>query len=68
MLKVFINDANDRLRKNASDAIASFAEEDLIKTFILGLKRFTNYPPVNVKVLRRKVADKVITTNAYPFS
>jgi alkylation response protein AidB-like acyl-CoA dehydrogenase len=68
MLKVFINDANDRLRKNASDAIASFAEEDLIKTFILGLKRFTNYPPVNVKELRRKVADKVIATNAYPFS
>ncbi len=67
MLKVFINDANDRLRKNASDAIASFAEEDLIKTFLLGLKRFTNYPPVNVKALRRKVADKVIEKNEYPF-
>jgi len=66
-LKVFINDATDRLRKSAKDAIASFAEEDLIKTFVLGLKRFTAYPPVNVKALRRKVADKVIAENDYPF-
>jgi len=67
MLKVFITDANDRLRKNASDAIASFAEADLVKTFLLGLKRFTAYPPVNVKNLRREVADKIIAENAYPF-
>jgi len=67
MLKVFINDANDRLRKNASDAITSFAEPDLIKTFLLGLKRFTNSTPVNVKALRRQIADAVIAENAYPF-
>ena len=67
MLKVFITDANDRLRKNATDAIVSFAEEDLIKTFLLGLKRFTNFTPVNVKALRRQIADVVIAENAYPF-
>ena len=67
MLKVFINDANDRLRKNASDAIVSFAEDDLVKTFLLGLKRFTNFTPVNVKTLRRQIADVVIAENAYPF-
>ena len=67
MLKVFITDANDRLRKNASDAIVSFAEDDLVKTFLLGLKRFTNFTPVNVKALRRQIADVVIAENAYPF-
>ena len=67
VIKVFISDANDRLHKNAKDAIASFAEEDLIKTLLLGLKRFTAYPPVNVKALRREIADKVIAENTYPF-
>ncbi len=67
MLRVFITDANDRLRKNATDAVVSFAEEDLIKTFLLGLKRFTAYPPTNVKKDRRLIADLVIEKNEYCF-
>jgi len=67
MLRVFITDANDRLKKNATDAIVSFAEEDLVKTFLLGLKRFTAYPPTNVKKDRRVVADFVIDKNEYNF-
>ncbi len=65
MLQVFFTDANDRLRKNAQDAITSFADEDLIKTFLLGLKRFTNYPPCNVKKQRRLIADVMIKANEY---
>ena len=65
ILRVFFTDANDRLRKNAQDAIASFAEEDLVKTFLLGLKRFTNYPPCNVKKDRRLIADTIIKANEY---
>lgn len=67
MLRVFITDANDRLRKNATDAVVSFAEEDLVKTFLLGLKRFTAYPPTNVKKDRRMIADLVIEKNEYCF-
>lgn len=65
ILRVFFTDANDRLRKNAQDAIVSFAEEDLVNTFLLGLKRFTNYPPSNVKKDRRLIADTVIKANEY---
>jgi alkylation response protein AidB-like acyl-CoA dehydrogenase len=57
MLQVFIHDATARMSRNATDALASFAEGDLLKTFLMGVKRFTKYPAVNVKVKRRLVAD-----------
>ena len=57
MLQVFIHDATTRMAKNATDALASFAEGDLLKTFLMGVKRFTKYPAVNVKEKRRLVAD-----------
>jgi len=67
MLQVFLHDANSRIHKNATDALISFAEGDLLKTMLLGLKRFTKYPPVNVKNLRRKIAAQLINDNAYNF-
>jgi hypothetical protein len=67
MLKVFFNDATSHITKAASDAIASFAEGDLLKTFLMGIKRFTKYPPVNVKNARRLVADALIGADDYCF-
>jgi len=67
MLKVFMTDATARVHKNATDALVSFAEGDLLKTMLLGLKRFTKYPPVNVKKARRMIAELVIDKEDYPF-
>ncbi len=67
ILKVFINDATVRMSRNATDALCSFAEGDLLKTFLMGLKRFTKYPPVNVKAERRKVAAALISKNGWCF-
>ncbi len=67
MLRVFFNDATARMHKSATDALASFAEGDLLKTFLMGVKRFTKYPPVNVKDARRKIADALIEANDYCF-
>jgi hypothetical protein len=66
-LKVFFSDVNHRVEKNASDAIQSFTDGDLQKTFLLGLKRFVKYPPVNVKAARRIVAETLIAQNQYCF-
>lgn len=65
VLKTFIHDANARVAKNGLDAVASFAEGDLLNTFVAGIRRFTAYPPQNVKALRRVVADYCIAANAY---
>jgi len=67
MLKVFMTDATAQIHKNATDALVSFAEGDLLKTMLLGLKRFTKYPPVNVKKARRMIAEVVIDKEDYPF-
>ena len=67
ILKVFFTDATSRIHKNATDALTSFAEGDLLKTMLMGLKRFTKYPPVNVKAARRKIAAQLIEKNEYCF-
>ncbi len=67
MLQVFFHDANARIHKFATDALVSFADGDLLRTLLMGLKRFTKYPPRNVKKLRRTVADTMIEKNAYCF-
>jgi hypothetical protein len=65
ILRVFLHDATARLGKNASDAVASFVEGDLLRTFSMGIKRFTKYPLQNVKALRRTIANYLIAKNAY---
>ena len=65
ILKVYFHDVNARMAKNASDAVASFTEGDMLRTFSMGIKRFTKYPLQNVKTQRRIVADFLIEKNAY---
>jgi alkylation response protein AidB-like acyl-CoA dehydrogenase len=67
MLSVFMHDTNMNMIKFGTDALASFAEGDLLRTMLMGLKRFTKYPPQNVKRLRRVIADKMIAENSYCF-
>lgn len=67
MFRVFLNDVNHRMRKNASDSVATIASGDLLKTFSMGIQRFTSYPLQNVSQLRKEIAQKVIDENRYPF-
>ena len=67
VLKVQFADATARITKWATDALCSYAEGDLLKTFLMGLKRFTKYPPVNVRDCRRAVAQAMIEKNEYCF-
>ncbi len=65
ILKVFFQDCNDRLAKFAKEALCAFASGDLLKTMLMGVRRFTSYPAVNTKVLRRKIAKHSIAANCY---
>ena len=67
MLQVFFHDVTARMSKNATDAIASFTEGDLLKTFLMGVKRYTKYPPVNVKTQRRVIAEALRGANGWCF-
>ena len=67
MMRVFLNDASDRINKNGKDAINAFAGGDEQRMLLLGLKRFTKTEPLNTKEARRRIADKLIEKNGYCF-
>ena len=64
-LKVYIYDTQARIVKAATDALSSFAKGDEMLIMLRGLKRFSKYPPQNVKELRRKVARPLIDADGY---
>ncbi|MGK0365813.1 MAG: alkylation response protein AidB-like acyl-CoA dehydrogenase [Saprospiraceae bacterium] len=65
ILKTYIYDAAAQMEKFSKDALVSFTEGDLLKTMLMGLKRFVKYPPTNVKENRRLIASKLIEANGY---
>ena len=67
LLRVLTYDAQSRLAKAAHDALASFAEGDVLKTLQMGVKRFTKYPTPQVRDDRRQIADVQLAANAYAF-
>ena len=67
ILSILMHDAQSRISKSATDALISFATGDELKIMLMGIKRFTRYPAVNVVALRRKIADKAIQANNYNY-
>ncbi|MEO6882407.1 MAG: acyl-CoA dehydrogenase family protein [Bacteroidia bacterium] len=67
MMRIFINDAADRINKNGKEAINSFVQGDEQRMMLMGLKRFTKTESFNAKDARRNVAAKLITENKYCF-
>ncbi|MCE3277907.1 MAG: fadE [Bacteroidetes bacterium] len=67
MMKVYINDAADRIHKSGKEAINSFSDGDEQRGMLMGMKRFTKTDPINTTELRRNVAAKLIAENKYCF-
>jgi alkylation response protein AidB-like acyl-CoA dehydrogenase len=67
MMRCYLNDAVDRLNKAGREAINAFAGGDEQRMMLLGLKRFTKTEPFNSKDARRRIADKLIAANKYPW-
>ena len=67
IMRCYLNDANDRLNKAGKEAINAFATGDEQRMMLLGLKRFTKTEPFNSKDARRRIADKMIAENKYPW-
>ncbi len=67
MLQVFLHDAANRIEKNGTDALVSFAEGDELRMMLMGVRRFAKHTPANVKEARRTVAAELIAANGYCF-
>jgi len=67
MMRCYLNDAVDKVNKAGKEAINAFAGGDEQRMMLLGLKRFTKTAPFNSKDARRRIADKMIAENKYPW-
>jgi alkylation response protein AidB-like acyl-CoA dehydrogenase len=65
ILRVFLNDSASRIHTAGREAVCSFSEGDELRMLLMGLKRFTKTDPINTKNLRREIASKLISENAY---
>jgi hypothetical protein len=66
ILKLYLHDAQSKIAKWATDALASFATGDELTIMLKGVGRFSKYPVQNVKELRRAIAKACIEKNGYP--
>jgi alkylation response protein AidB-like acyl-CoA dehydrogenase len=67
IMRVYINDAADKIAKAGKEAINSFAGSDERNVMLNGLKRFTKTEGINTTAARRVIADKLIKENKYCF-
>jgi len=60
-----INDAFARVGLLATEALASMAEGDTLRTQLSGLRKLTRFTPINPTRLRRAIARRVIEAEQY---
>jgi alkylation response protein AidB-like acyl-CoA dehydrogenase len=64
----YIYDATDRIEVEARRALARIAEGDTLRTQLAVLRRFLRRTPPDLIGLRRRVADRALELNRYPFA
>jgi alkylation response protein AidB-like acyl-CoA dehydrogenase len=67
IMRVYINDAADRIHKSGKEAINTFTAGDEQRMMLVGLKRFTKTEPINTTEARRTISAKLIAENKYCF-
>ena len=67
MMRVYINDAAEKIARSGKEALNSFAEGDEKRMMMMGLKRYTKTDDVNTTQARRNIAAKLIAENKYCF-
>jgi alkylation response protein AidB-like acyl-CoA dehydrogenase len=67
MTQVYLTEAVDKVWLAGKEAIAAFASDDDLTMLMMGLKRFTKSPVVNVAKLRRQIAAEMIEREQYCF-
>jgi alkylation response protein AidB-like acyl-CoA dehydrogenase len=67
MVRVFCNDAVERVEAEAKNTLAAVSEGDELRTLLAALKRFTKHTPTNTVAARRRIADAMIRANRYVY-
>jgi alkylation response protein AidB-like acyl-CoA dehydrogenase len=67
IVRVFTNDAMDRIETGARSVLAAMSEGDELRTLLAALRRFTKRTPANTVVARQRIADVLIKANRYAY-
>jgi alkylation response protein AidB-like acyl-CoA dehydrogenase len=67
MMRVYLNDACDKIWLSGKEALNSYAEGDELRMMLMGLKRYTKQEAFNPKAARQTIAEKLISANKYCF-
>jgi alkylation response protein AidB-like acyl-CoA dehydrogenase len=67
IVKVYVNEAFDRVESFAKQAFAAIAEGDALRTQLSALEKITRFTPINTVTLRREIVGVVIKVGRYPF-
>jgi alkylation response protein AidB-like acyl-CoA dehydrogenase len=67
IVRVFSNEAVDRIETNSRNVLAAMSEGDELRTLLAALRRFTKRTPANTVEARRRVADVLVQANRYAF-
>jgi len=67
IMRVYINDACDKIWLAGKEALNSYGEGDELRMMLMGLKRYTKQEAFNPKAARQIVAEKLIAANKYCF-
>lgn len=68
MAVCLLHRAADLCNRHGREAIFAIGEGDEQRMMLLGLKRFTRVDPVDLRSLRRQVAQTVLSHNKYPYA
>ena len=66
--RCFIHEAADRMEMEARRGLARIAEGDTLRAQLALLKRFLRRTPVDTIELKRRVANRALELNRYPFA
>ena len=67
ILDVNIRETSNIVRKEATDAVCSFASGDSLPSLVRAAEELTRVSFINSKDARRRIADKLIEDNSYKF-
>ena len=66
-VKVYVDETIPKIESWAKQIVAYVEEGDMLRTQLAGVKKLARYQPIDAVTLKRKIADRIIDLEAYPF-
>jgi alkylation response protein AidB-like acyl-CoA dehydrogenase len=66
--RVFVNEAIQRIERQAKVALAAMSEGDELRVMLATLRRLMKYTPIDVVSARRRIADSLVEAGRYNLS